>query len=177
MLTMNRRSKLLLACIAMGVVLVLGLGIGPARAYFTDWTEANGGLPISVTPTTDLKETYGARVKHVVVTNDGTAPVFVRARAYASLPLEIAGEGWTQDGEWWVYDRAVPGKKDGAAGETSELTVTLQFPEGATENDGYNVVVVYESTPVQYHADGTPNPDWGFVLDAGTAGATEGGQS
>ena len=166
-----RRKSLFFMAAGLGVALVLSLGIGSAGAYFTDWTEANGGLPISVTPSTEPEEEYGAREKKLVVRNNGTAPVFVRARAYASCDVEIAGEGWTADenGEWWNYDQQVPAKKGGTPGATTALTMHVTFPEEAAESDEYNVIVVYESTPVQYQEDGTPYADWNFKLDAGTS--------
>lgn len=166
-----RRRNLFFVAAGLGVALVLGLGIGSAGAYFTDWTEANGGLPISVTPTTEVEEDYGAREKHLTVRNNGTAPVFVRARVYAACDVEISGDDWTADenGEWWNYGQQVPAAKDGEPGATSELTVRVTFPEDAAESEEYNVVVVYESTPVQYHADGTPFADWSFKLDSGTS--------
>ena len=33
----------------------------------------------------------------------------------------------------------------------------------------FNVVVIYESTPVMYREDGTPYADWNVVLDNGTS--------
>lgn len=166
-----RKKSLFFMAAGLGVALVMGLGIGSAKAYFTDWTEANGGLPVSVTPKDEPEEKYGAREKSLVIRNNGTAPIFVRARAYAVRDVEISGEGWTPDesGEWWNYDQPVDAKKDGVPGATTELKVRVTFPEEAAEKDEYNVIVVYESTPVQYNADGTPNPDWNFKLDSGTA--------
>ena len=49
------------------------------------------------------------------------------------------------------------------------------------EMERFNVVVIYESTPVKYHEDGTPytveETDWSELLDTGStvSGGTEGG--
>ena len=56
--------------------------------------------------------------------------------------------------------------KDTTLGEGAKtLTVKITFPEGATEEDEYNVDLVYESTPVLYDADGNPTADWEHILD------------
>ena len=161
-----KNTKYMLA--ALAATLVLSLSIVPASAYFTDWTEANGGLPIKVEPTTEVEETFGARKKNVAITNLGTAPVFIRARAYASEQLDVSGEDWTQVGDWYVYggDAPIAVAPDG---KTKELTVEITFPEGAKKDDEYNVIVVYESTPVQYDAEGNPFADWSYTLNTGTA--------
>ena len=159
----DKRHRLLLPA-AVAAALVLGTGIAPAWAYFTATSSADGGIPINVTPETDIEETYGARTKHVKISNTGDTPVFVRARVFSTMDVDVSGTGWTKDGDWYYYDKVVP-----VGGITEdELTVTINFPEGATEGDSYNVIVVYESTPEQYTADGTPSPDWEHTLDRGT---------
>ena len=175
-----KRKSLLLATVA--AALVIAMGISPAWAYFTDTSTVQGALTINVKPSTDITEWYGARVKHVVVTNseDATAPVFVRARAFApeKMTATVAGASWTgPDAQgWYEYSEIVePGNA------TQELTVTLTFPPvksetaptGAVVGDNYNVVVVYESTPVQYRADGTPYADWSLKLNSGSTGGEE----
>ena len=42
-------------------------------------------------------------------------------------------------------------------------------PDGAVFRDNFNVIVVYESTPVLYNADGSAYADWSFTLDNGTS--------
>ena len=159
---MKRRQKLIAAA---AIALALGAGIAPAYAYFTDSTEANGGLRVNVTPTTTITETYGNRTKHLVIKNTGTAPVFVRARVFSTEDYTAEGTGWTANGDYIDYGEAVAA----GGGETSELTVTLNFPEGATKDDEFNVIVVYESTPAQYDSNGDPAPDWNYKLNTGTA--------
>ncbi len=59
---------------------------------------------------------------------------------------------------------------------TSELLVQIEFPADAEEGDECNVVVIYESIPVQYDADGNAlapqAADWSVPL---VSGSTEGG--
>ena len=167
-----KKKTLLLAALAFA--LVLGMGIAPAWAYFTDTTYANGTLEIEAGPTpTHIKEWYGTRVKHLQFENDAdaSAPVFVRAKVFAE-PLEwtAAGEGWSAaDDGWFVYAEAIdPGAS------TEELTVEITFPRvkseteptGAVYGDTYNVDIVYESTLARYDEQGNPVPDWDNVLDS-----------
>ena len=166
-----KNKTLLLAFVA--VALVAAMGIAPAWAYFTDSDTVAGAIPVKVKPKTDIYESYKEGVKHVVVTNDADSsmPVYVRARVYASnvFTLTISGESWTgPTEEWYYYDGIVdPG------GETTQLDIKVEFPPyksatqptGAEFGDNYNVVVMYESTPVQYDAEGNPYADWEYILD------------
>ena len=184
---MTKRRTMLLASVA--VALVLGMGISPAAAYFTDSSTANGGLPISVKPSTDIHEWYKNGVKHVIINNDANAdaPVFVRARTYASgvLNVSTAGSGWTDAIDGWHYYGA---SKDSLTAlnpgeDANELTVSIDFPKetnpdgslaGYEFGDNFNVIVVYESTPVLYNAEGNAFADWEFTLDDGSDSANEG---
>ena len=127
-----------------------------------------------------IEETYGERTKHVTIKNigDNNVSVYVRARVFASESVDVDGSGWSgPDGEgWYNFDNPVDCGK--SANEltvkltfqsANELTVKLTFPEGAIQDDPYNVIVIYESTPVQYQEDGTPYADWSYILDNGTA--------
>ena len=167
---------------SVAVALVIAMGIAPAWAYFTDSSTASGTLTLdSPKFVPDIKEWYGQRVKHVVITNsdEATMPIYVRVRVYVpqALTAKIAGTNWTGPvDEWYEYSEIVaPG------GATGELTVELTFPpvqspeapKGAVVGDNYNVVVVYQATPVLYKSDGTPYADWSYTLDSGTTGGGE----
>ena len=169
---MLKRKTIILAFLA--VAMVMSMGIAPAFGYFTDYTQANGGLQIGVKPSTDINEWYAESAKHVVVTNaaNATSPVYVRARVFSSLDYTATGINWgaaDSDG-WMLYGQPVdPG------GKTEELVVNITFPtvqsadapDGAVIDDNYNVIVVYESTPVQYDEAGNPYADWSIKLDSG----------
>ena len=64
---MKRRTAVLAALV---VALVVCMGVTPALAYFTDTTEANGGLVIGTKSTTHMDEEYADGVKHVTVEAD-----------------------------------------------------------------------------------------------------------
>lgn len=171
-----RKKAMLLAILA--VILVLGASVAPAWGYFTDWTEANGGLEVKLTPEPTVHEWYAKSTKHVTVGNaaDATTPVFARARVLSSLPVEVAGEGWagpvadSSGIEWYYFGASETDLTEIAPGASSgDLEVTITFPrlKSETQPDGtaaygdqYNVIVYYEATAVEYREDGTPFADW-----------------
>lgn len=176
-----KRKTLVLGIMAFA--LVLGMNVAPAWGYFTDTTTADGGLEVSLTPSTDIYETWGDGTKTVVISNkgqDATIPVFVRAQSFAPKKLEqqVLGEGWVDGGDgWWYYGTSNPSQlTELAVGEeTTPLTVKINLPAVKTDKDEageivgttYNVVVVYEATPAAYNADGTTAPNWDYTLDSG----------
>lgn len=170
-----KNKTLVLAFIA--VVLVAAMGISPAWAYFTDSDTATGVIPIKTKPKTDIKETYKTGTKSVVVMNkeDSSTPVYVRVRVYYSgafKSVTASGDKW--DGpedpknDWYYYQDIVEVKS-----ETTPLNVQIEWPkvkegestEGYVIGDNFNVIVVYESTPVMYDAEGNPYADWSYILD------------
>ena len=195
-----KKNKILLAVLAL--VMALGLGIGSAMAYFTTYVTAKGGMPIRLGDKTSIEEPkVENRIKHLVVKNNGANAVYVRARAYAPAGLKIQYDNVDKENGPWVYNekdgycyyiKILPGKdpdvqyeskeKEEKAAEkegrvTSELLVKFEEPEDAKEGDDFNVVVVYESTPVLYDEKGDPYPydkaDWNQILDV----EEEGGNS
>lgn len=156
---MKTKRSIILALAA--VVLVLAVSLPTAWAYFTTYTEAKGGVPLQPWRVeTKIKEEVTNWVKHVVIENseDG-GPVYVRARAYSGsiYPLTYTGEGWTDGGDgFWYYDGILNGGE-----ATPELLVKIDgVPKDAVDGQEFNVVVVYETTPVQYDQDGKPYADW-----------------
>lgn len=194
---MRRKTFGLMMTGAALALLVGGMRVDKAWAYFTDQSYATGGLKIGVVPEPDIEEEYDDREKHVVITNSPEADVsiYARARVFANPQyLEaggIYGNNWTTEPDadgWYYYLLPIePG------GQSEELLVRIKFPvsdvdpSGATNASGgvavdettdpaaaeaiaearaeaeanragenFNVIVVYEATPVQYAADGTP---------------------
>lgn len=155
----------------LGVAMLVGR---PALAYFTDQHKASGSLTVRSEPTVEIEERYIDGAKHIVVGNDDDSDVavFVRARVFASkdLKLDISwdGDGWSGpvDG-WYEFGESV-----GVGSETSEFVVAMpqlvvrpatDAFDDLTVGTTYNVVVVYESVPVQYDESGSPYADWSLV--------------
>lgn len=59
-----------------------------------------------------------------------------------------------------------------------ELSVRIGNVPEEELKDGltFNVIVIYESTPVLYREDGTPYADWNAVLDSGSSSSEDGMQ-
>lgn len=156
---------------AVTAAMVLSMSVQPVGAYFTDHHTANGSVPVSVEPTTKVREKFGDRKKTITIENtgdpkNGDPAVFVRMHVYSALqPKSVTSKSgnWdtTPDGDGWYYYK-VPVEPGQSA---DDVVVEIDFPKNATEDDEYNVEIVYETTVAQYTADGTPKPDWTHLLD------------
>lgn len=158
---MKRRSILLAVLV---LVLVLSASIGTTMAYFTTYSKADGDIPVDLGDHTEIQEQFSQWTKHVTITSDeDSQPVFVRARAYGATgyTLTYSGAGWSNGGDGWYYCDAILY----GGGSTATLDVLVgNVPESVEDGEHFNVIVVYETTPVRYQADGTPYADWAETL-------------
>ena len=160
-------------------VTIAGAGIGQAWAYFTTYAQAAGGYAVHLGSRTEIKEDFSDWTKRVVIANDeGSEPVYVRVKAFcgSQYTIEYSGEGWSlaQDG-YYYYEHMVSGEKD--HNTTAPLNLKIGgIPADPEVMEQFNVIVIYESTPVRYHEDGTPytvyETDWSVILDSGKTGST-----
>lgn len=153
-----KKRNLILAVLAL--VLAVTVSVPSALAYFTTYVRAAGTKPVHLAEETRLKEPKPVDwTKHLTVTaQDGSEPVFVRARAFApdGLTLTYSGENWTQNGDFWYYGPSIKGGESAA-----ELLIKIDnIPQDVKEDENFNVVVVYECTPVLYDAQGNETADW-----------------
>ena len=162
-------KKLLLPLLA--AVLVLSAAVPSAMAYFTTYTRAKGGYTIRLSRTTTITEEYGDWQKSVTIQNTEGGAVFVRARAYigeaSGIQLGYSGEGWSGSADGWYY--YYPAVIAGASSKPLLVSIS-NYPKSPDEGENFNVIVVYESTPAKYKADGSPDPDWTMTLDTGVTG-------
>lgn len=168
---MKKKYIVLLLLIA---ALVFSASIGGALAYFSTYTTAMGGYPVALDNSPKPKETYESGVKHLTIENTGDGAIFVRAKAIATEGVTLTytqGDNWTDsnlsgadDGTgYYYYGKALEGKDAEAGKETTELQIKITFPphpvtdENATfkKGDEVNVLVLFESVPAMYKADGT----------------------
>lgn len=164
-----KRRYILLA--ALAVILTLAAGIAPAMAYFTTYAEARGVIGIEMSGYTEIYEQLSQWTKHITITSEeGGDPVFVRAKAFWGTTYDVSYDGngaWTEGSDgWWYADDILY-----AGGETAELDIHINnVPTEVESGDSFNIVVVYETTPVLHGADGAPYADWSITADSGTTG-------
>lgn len=178
-----KKPKWLLAALALAVI--LGAGIGQAVAYFTSYTEALGGYPIYLGNRTEITEEFNDWTKRVVVHNEAASAeaVWIRVKAFSSYDLVFDGADWSagEDGYYYYAYPVEPGTDTGALDiriGRLDAAGTLQKPEPPEEDDpqqSFDVIVIYESTPVRFGTDGSRLPaDWNEILDTGRM---EGGET
>nr|WP_302594701.1 hypothetical protein [uncultured Acetatifactor sp.] len=161
------------------VCAVASAGIGKTWSYFTTYTEAAGGYPIQLGDRTDITEDFTEWTKHVTIANEpGSEPVYIRAKVFCGSQYTItySGEGWTWNEEdgYYYYNYAVEGGKS-----TESLNLKIDgIPENPEDLERFNVVIIYESTPVKYHEDGSAytveETDWDEILDTGSTESSGG---
>ena len=169
-----KKRNIFLAVLSAG--LILTASIGSAWAYFTTYVEAEGGYTISLGDETTVEEDFSAWMKSLVITStEDSEPVYVRAKAFSgdAYPLTYSdGKAFNKedpkdnhhdDGVWSDKNGSWMPNADGyyyyskiiyGGGKTNELQVKIEtVPSEVTEKE-FNVVVIYETTPVQYKEDG-----------------------
>lgn len=166
-----KRNAIVLSVIAL--VLVLGTAIGTTWSFFTTYAETIGGLPIAFSDRTQIPpiihEDFFNWTKRVTLeSQEGAEPMYVRVKAFSGSQYELvygSNDGrWTlgEDG-FYYYNQVLNGGQT-----TSELLIRIEnIPADAVDKDTFNVIVVYEYTPVLYRADGTPYADWNTRVNNG----------
>ncbi len=170
---MMKHKNLILTALAAAMVLTGAMG--SAYSYFTTNAEAAGAATISLRSRTEMQEEFSNWTKHVTVTStEDSEPVYVRVKAFCgseySLVYSDSEGNWTPGSDGYYYYTPIVN-----AGETTtNLDVRIEnVPADVKDAESFNVVVIYETTPVQYREDGTPYADWSVKL---TTGTTEGGE-
>lgn len=167
---MKRKSVFLAAA---AIVLVLAVNLPLAWGYFSTYTEAKGGVRLqSRKVETVIWEKVEDWTKHVVIANSADGdPVYVRARAFGASEYRLTYESdgsWADGGDGFYYYNGILH----AGEEAPELLVRInQRPAEPEEGQEFNVIVVYETTPVRYDKDGRPYADWNQKLQTGEGGA------
>lgn len=163
-----------LACAA--ALTVASAGIGQAWSYFTTYAEASGGYTVHLGDRTEITESFTEWTKHVVIANEESSePVYIRVRAFcgSQYTISYSGEDWTPGSDgYYYYNRAVDG-----GGSTGTLDLKIEnIPENPEDKESFNVIVIYESTPVKHHEDGSAytieETDWSELLDTGSTEST-----
>ena len=149
---MKKRVTCILAAVAL--LSVLTAGLGTAGAYFTDRDDGSQSHEIQLGDSTTVTETTVDWTKQVTITNnaDSSEAVWVRARAYAGEDIQdllvIGGENWSGTKNDWYYYSAPVQPGEPAKQLLVQVPEQKVNPKEAAENMSFNVVVVYETTPV-----------------------------
>lgn len=161
-----KKTKYLLTLLAAGTILTAG--IGQAMAYFTTYVEAEGNFTIRLGDETKITETFTDWTKSLTVTNEeGSEPVYVRAKAFYApdtLKLVYSGTGWSKGDDDYYYYKDPIGENEEKRSTEALLVKINNIPQDVAKGDVFNVIVIYESTPVLYHEDGTAYADWNSEL-------------
>ncbi len=153
--------------IAAALVLLAGVSIKSANAYFTDTQEATGYIKLNLGDSEIIpNEDVDGMTKIITVKNTGNYNVFVRVKAIYGSNCTVAidnsaegdtkkSEGWSLNDDGYYYYSGVV-----SVGESApKLYLTVTPKEGATA-DSFNVVIVEEATKVLYDSDGKAYADW-----------------
>ena len=156
-------NKKVLSLAVAGMLLVAGLSIESAMAYFTTYVEAGGSKTLDLEfPETQIDEKISSGEKQVVVKNTGEAECFVRVKIIVAAENagkvgSVSGENWKPVDGYYEYQKAL-------APDESTSTLVIRI-EGITDTPGedaanFNVIIVQECVPVLYGEDGTKYADW-----------------
>lgn len=168
-----KKRRILLALLALALAATTVLPA--AMAYFSTNARTDGHLTLKLGGRTTVEEeefNFADMQKTVNITaTEEAQPMWVRARAYVAAPFEVSYEGsdgWTEGADgWWYYEKPLASYTDDLPGWLTDKAAPLIvkiFVEGVEPKDlpgymtdeGFEVPVVYQTTPVQYNEDGTP---------------------
>lgn len=171
---MKKRKMVLTALAASALVVSMSLvsGVENAWAYFTTNTNAAGSHTVSLAAErTEIDESFSFAdwTKTLTVTNGEGREVYVRAKVFGggSYPLTVSGTGWNLNpaDEYYYWTDGGSGIL-GVGQSTGVLQVKIgDVPDRVEEPESFDVVIVYETTPVQHDAAGNPYADWNLKLE------------
>ena len=174
--------------VAIAVMLVMSAAMGAAWAYFTTYARAKGMVTVNLGHQEEIEEHFESWNKTInLASKSDSRPAYVRVQAFcAEYDLEYLYENedsWVKDGDWWYYTKPLqPGES--LASNHDELTVHIKdVPDtgtpGLEDDETFSVIIVYESTDVQYDEDGKEkgalDADWSRKVNTNRITTSEGG--
>lgn len=158
---MNKKVISLAAC---ALVLIVGLSVKPAMAYFTASVSANGKVAVAIDDThAKITEDGSGTTKVITVENTESTPCYVRVAVIMPESISIkepyVGEGWNLGTDGYYYYNSIlqPGES------ATELTLSIDTNALADTKLTYadfNVIVIPESAKVLYDENGEPYAGW-----------------
>ncbi|MDD6157608.1 MAG: hypothetical protein PUB52_11390 [Lachnospiraceae bacterium] len=166
-------KKKMISLVACAGILVAGLSVKPAMAYFTDYASASGSIEIAVDDTHSTVEESGeGQQKIIVIDNDMATKAFVRVQVVLPEGITAAVDGektseedWTLKDGYYYYNKVLEGKSEATTEDsTSQLILNIDasgaVKTGENEYADFNVIVIPESAKVLYDTEGNPYADW-----------------
>lgn len=167
------KQKRIVVLSVAALILIGGMTIQSAMAYFTTYVSAKGSHVVRMGAQTSITEEVSQMTKHISVKNTSSIhDCYVRVKIFSGsqITVSVSSESklWEQRGNdgYWYYIPIVP------AGQATEiLDAKIQVPEGY-ETD-FNVAVVQECTPVVYDGEGNATADWNANVYSGSDSSVE----
>jgi hypothetical protein len=164
-----KKRNLILSGIA--VLMILVASVPSALAYFTTYVYAEGKKTVVLGDRTTIQEPAVDKwIKQIQITADETSePVYVRAKAFApdDYVLSYSGTNWKPGEADDFYYYGNPISKDNKNADLLNVQIKMKdgtLPPDGKEGETFNVVVIYEYTPVLYKEDKdgnlVPYADW-----------------
>ncbi len=103
----------------------------------------------------EIDESYGAWFHHITFINNGTDARWVRAKVLSDNEhsIEYEGEYWYGGNDGYFYHHFAI--EDSC--QSGELIAEIKnIKENPAEGEHFNVIVVYETVPVEYNEEGAP---------------------
>lgn len=159
---------IILALMVVGAILVLlfesvnqeKIKEAEKKKYFS----TGGGIIVDLGTLAELKEEIIDGTKHIVVENTSQInDCYIRVKAFSSEILNELiyehSEAWKKgEGDWYYYLPVLP-----AGGSTEELLIKINAKKSDIEQENFNVIVVFEHTPVVYDEEGNPYAEWNTI--------------
>lgn len=160
MMKMNKKVISLVAC---ALVLIVGLSVKPAMAYFTASVSANGKVAVVIDDThANITESGEGQTKVISVANTEQTPCYVRVAVIMpeSISATYVGEEWrlNEDGYYYYNNILQPGES--ATELTLSIDTTNALADAKLTYAGFNVIVIPESAKVLYDTEGNAYAGW-----------------
>ena len=165
------------------VAMIFSVRVHVAKAYFTTYATAKGGYTLELGDQTETDEHFanGEKIIYIESTSD-SKPVWLRARAFtgeqyqdklkyterldADTTVDVTSDpknksNWVEGSDGWLYYKNVLGPGDATGTKDEDKTPRFGLIANVSDvlveenqDPGINVVVVYETIPVMYDAQG-----------------------
>ena len=157
---MNKKVISLAAC---ALVLIVGLSVKPAMAYFTASVSANGKVAIAIDDThAKITESGSGQTKVISVANTEQTPCYVRVAVIMpeSISATYVGEGWSLDADGYYYYENILQPDESATELTLSIDTTNALADAKLTYADFNVIVIPESARVLYDENEKPIAGW-----------------